>query len=121
MTRAPRDFRFGGPKTQTGQFGLSEPDVKIINIASCQRPADSFRRAIFRPLIQHSRTHVARIYIEPPACCRRLIPHTVFALLTAPAAPRAQNGMSSSMSLLRAPAATARRGALEGPADPKSP
>src|SRR5437764_8402736 len=29
--------------------------------------------------------------------------------------------MSSSMSLLRAPAATARRGALEGPADPKSP
>src|SRR5260370_35392647 len=35
---------------------------------------------------------------------------------------RAQNGISSSMSLLRAPAATARRGAaLDGPPDPKSP
>ena len=34
---------------------------------------------------------------------------------------RAQNGMSSSMSLLRAPAATARRGAPDGPPDPKSP
>src|SRR5882672_2885941 len=33
-----------------------------------------------------------------------------------------QNGISSSMSLLRAPAATARRGAaLDGPLDPKSP
>src|SRR6266576_1896615 len=35
---------------------------------------------------------------------------------------RDQNGISSSMSLLRAPAATARRGAaLDGPPDPKSP
>src|ERR1019366_6773720 len=35
---------------------------------------------------------------------------------------RTQNGISSSMSLLRAPAATARRGAaLDGPPDPKSP
>src|SRR6266851_2571671 len=34
---------------------------------------------------------------------------------------RDQNGISSSMSLLRAPAATARRGAaLDGPPDPKS-
>src|SRR3984893_17568842 len=34
----------------------------------------------------------------------------------------AQNGMSSSISLLRAPAATARRGAAtEGPLEPKSP
>src|SRR3981189_2194971 len=35
---------------------------------------------------------------------------------------RGQNGISSAMSLLRAPAATARRGAaLDGPPDPKSP
>src|SRR3981081_469231 len=41
----------------------------------------------------------------------------------ASAAPRPQNGISSSMSLLRAPAAAAtRRGAaLEGPLEPKSP
>src|SRR4051794_40255996 len=33
---------------------------------------------------------------------------------------RRQNGISSSMSLLRAPAATGRRGALVGPPEPKS-
>src|SRR3981081_654226 len=61
-------------------------------------------------------TQVARFYFDPTR-------EIEVRGMGASAAPRPQNGISSSMSLLRAPAAAAtRRGAaLEGPLEPKSP
>src|SRR5260370_19615321 len=76
----------------------------------------------FSKLFQTLIPGVTRIYIKAPGWAPTAGRDDAFGRVPMLSPRLAQNGMSSSMSLLRAPAATARRGAaLDGPPDPKSP